>query len=201
MVTPLDLRDDPLHVISRPLVRRAAARWFAGRRSWYRWRYPSVEIDDGVVLAGRLRVRDGTRLSLRPGCVLRQSVLVEGGGSVSVGAHTRINGDCWIYARAEVSFGQRCLVSDCSVVDSDFHNTDPGRRHLPLGPEGTRPVRIGDNVWIGTRAMVLKGTTIRAGAVVGAAAVVRDDVPAGAVVVGNPAVVVRTFPTADLEDP
>jgi acetyltransferase-like isoleucine patch superfamily enzyme len=54
-------------------------------------------------------------------------------------------------------------------------------------------VRIESNVWIGLRALVLKGVHVGADSVVGAAAVVREDVPARSVVVGNPAHVVKRF--------
>ena len=53
-------------------------------------------------------------------------------------------------------------------------------------------IDIGDDVWIGARATILGGVRIGAGAIVGAGAVVTSDVPAGAVVAGNPAQVVRS---------
>ena len=52
------------------------------------------------------------------------------------------------------------------------------------------PVVIGDRVWVGTRAVILKGVSIGDGAVVAAGAVVTSDVPAGAVVGGVPARVI-----------
>jgi maltose O-acetyltransferase len=52
-------------------------------------------------------------------------------------------------------------------------------------------VVVGDNVWIGASAIVLKGVTIGENAVIGAGAVVASDVPANAVVAGNPAKLVR----------
>jgi maltose O-acetyltransferase len=55
------------------------------------------------------------------------------------------------------------------------------------GLESGRPIRIGDNVWIGGGAIVLPGVTIGDDAVIGAGSVVTRDVPAGDVVVGNPA--------------
>jgi hypothetical protein len=52
---------------------------------------------------------------------------------------------------------------------------------------------LGRNTWVGARAIVLKGTTIGDDSVVGSGSVVRGEVPAGVVVAGNPAVVVKTF--------
>ncbi|MGZ4179456.1 MAG: DapH/DapD/GlmU-related protein [Solirubrobacteraceae bacterium] len=53
------------------------------------------------------------------------------------------------------------------------------------------PVVIGDDVWIGINATILKGVAIGSGAIVAAGAVVAKDVPANALVAGNPAVIVR----------
>ncbi len=53
------------------------------------------------------------------------------------------------------------------------------------------PIIIGDNVWVGTRAVILKGVTIGGGAIVAAGAVVTKDVPPRTIVGGNPAHVIR----------
>ena len=58
---------------------------------------------------------------------------------------------------------------------------------------GVRPVRIGARVFVGARAMILKGSSIGDDAVVGAGAVVAGDIPAKAVVIGNPARVVDSL--------
>jgi acetyltransferase-like isoleucine patch superfamily enzyme len=73
------------------------------------------------------------------------------------------------------------------VLDNDFH--------VPAGDWGwasesvanARPIKIGRGVFIGARAIVLKGVTIGDRALIGAGAVVTKDVPAGYVAVGNPA--------------
>jgi maltose O-acetyltransferase len=66
--------------------------------------------------------------------------------------------------------------------------------HAPMidqGYDDPRLVTIGDDVWIGTRAIVLPGVTIGTGAIVGAGAVVTKDVPENAIVAGNPARVMK----------
>jgi acetyltransferase-like isoleucine patch superfamily enzyme len=81
------------------------------------------------------------------------------------------------------------IGSGVIIYDSDFHDLHPARRRG--GRPAMAPVEIGRNAFIGDRAIILKGVTIGADAVVGAGSVVTTDVPAGVVVAGNPARVVR----------
>jgi len=89
-----------------------------------------------------------------------------------------------------ISVGRHTLIgAECLIVDSDFHG-------LPLGenrPTRTAPVEIGENVFIGTRSIILKGVRIGDKAVIGAGSVVTADVPAGCLAAGNPACVIRSF--------
>jgi acetyltransferase-like isoleucine patch superfamily enzyme len=85
----------------------------------------------------------------------------------------------------EVMIGPHAYVCD---FDHDIHlgsGATVDRRSV------TKPVRIGDHVWIGAHVVILKGVTIGEGAVVAAGSVVTHDVPACAVVVGNPARVLK----------
>jgi len=90
-------------------------------------------------------------------------------------------------ARQEIQIGRRVTVgANCTIVDTDFHPLDAARRQSsPLDGEAA-PVIIEDDVFLGTRVLVLKGVRIGAGAVIGAGSVVTTDVPAGALAAGNP---------------
>ena len=106
------------------------------------------------------------------------------GAVIEVGEGTFVNHRTELVAHQHVRLGRDCLLAwDVLVLDSDSHSVDGGPR--------SAPVTIGDRVWIGCRATVLKGVTIGDGAVVAACSVVTGDVPAGALVAGNPARVVR----------
>jgi acetyltransferase-like isoleucine patch superfamily enzyme len=70
------------------------------------------------------------------------------------------------------------------IMDTDFHRVD-GR------PSGDAAVSIGNRVWIGVGAKILKGVTVGDGAIVAAGSVVTRDVPAATLVAGNPARVIR----------
>jgi acetyltransferase-like isoleucine patch superfamily enzyme len=110
---------------------------------------------------------------------------VGSGAKLSIGDGTFLNRNVEIIAWKDVSIGRFCQVGwDVLILDTDQHPV-PGR-----GRED-RAVRIGDNVWIGARAVILKGVSIGDQAVVGAGAIVTHDVPPGATVVGPSARVIR----------
>jgi len=80
---------------------------------------------------------------------------------------------------------------NASIVDFDFPPLTPEARAEDINAGAAAPIVIGNDVFVGMEALVLKGVTIGDGAVVGAGAVVTQDVPPRAVVAGNPAQVVR----------
>jgi acetyltransferase-like isoleucine patch superfamily enzyme len=114
--------------------------------------------------------------------------------AIKVGDRTFIGHGCTFSAGTGIVVGAGCLISTfVRIADNDGHPLDPERRRRndPLREDEARGVRIGNNVWIGAHAMVMKGVTIGDDAVVAAGAIVTHDVPPGAVVAGNPARVVK----------
>ena len=102
---------------------------------------------------------------------------------------TYINHFTMLAAAERVEIGHRCLIGPhCYITDSD-HGLLPDTP-IPDQPMTTDPVRIGDEVWIGAGAVVLKGVSIGKGAVVGAGAVVTRSVDPWAIVAGVPAKVI-----------
>ena len=114
----------------------------------------------------------------------------EGGGFIEIGPYALLCPGCRISAATGVRAGEGCMfASGVLVTDADWHGIYD--RGLSVGE--TRPVVIGDNVWIGDGAIVAKGVTIGDNSVVGAGAVVVRDIPADVIAAGNPAVVVRSL--------
>jgi acetyltransferase-like isoleucine patch superfamily enzyme len=104
---------------------------------------------------------------------------------IEIGAGSRLANGVEMIAVDLIEIGAGVLVgAGVRIVDSDFHGIAPEERML-AGRSG--PVRIADGAWLGMSSMVLKGVSIGVAAVVGAGSVVVRDVPAGAVVSGNPA--------------
>jgi maltose O-acetyltransferase len=110
---------------------------------------------------------------------------------VSIGEGSHLNNGVMIVSEGtSVSIGRRCLIGPAvQIFDSDFHALEPSERRT--APPRQAPVDIGDDVFIGASAIILKGVTVGDGSVIGAGAVVVTDVPAATVVGGNPAGPVR----------
>jgi len=108
-------------------------------------------------------------------------------GPISIGDGTFINYGASISAHASVTIGRNCLIGNYALImDGDYHDL-----HDRALPGACSPIVIEDDVWIGARAIILKGVHIGQGAVVAAGALVTSDVPARTVVGNAPAQVLR----------
>ena len=109
------------------------------------------------------------------------------GRNIHLGTGVFINMGCRFQDQGGITIGDRALIGHNTVIATLNHSMDPAHR-ADMEPV---PVVIGADVWIGSNSTILPGVTIGDGAVIGAASVVTKDVPAGMVVVGSPAKVVR----------
>ena len=112
-------------------------------------------------------------------------------GTVSIGAKTVMGQECTISAYQHVSIGRECVIADRVMLIDFDHGMVEVERPIRLQGIYKRDVRVGNNVWIGYGACILRGVTIGDNAVIGTNAVVTEDVPANAVVGGVPARVIR----------
>ena len=96
-----------------------------------------------------------------------------------------------VCAAKRVEIGEGTFVgAEAMIFDNDFHAPIGEWSWGDFAPDNPRPVIIGRGVFIGARAIILKGVTIGDRAVVGAGAVVTRDVPARSIAAGNPARIV-----------
>lgn len=116
------------------------------------------------------------------------SIEVFQGGALTLG-NGFINSDSVIACENSITIGNGATIGRfVSIYDSDFHKLYDKQGKL-MNPSA--PIVIGDHVWIGVGAIILKGVTIGNGAVVAAGSVVTRDVPPECIVAGNPAKVVK----------
>lgn len=111
------------------------------------------------------------------------------GYNIHLGQNFYANFDCVILDICPVRIGDNCMLAPGVHIYTATHPLDAQERNS--GIEYGKPVTIGHNVWIGGRAVINPGVTIGDNAVIASGAVVVKDVPANAVVGGNPAKIIK----------
>jgi acetyltransferase-like isoleucine patch superfamily enzyme len=165
------------------------------RLGWWKLRLRERLLLDGLAFIGpgcsievgrRATVELGRWSWVGHGCKIRSHE-----GSVSIGAKTVLGQECTISSFQHVSIGRECVIADRVMLIDFDHGMVEVERPIRLQGIYKRDVRVGNNVWIGYGACVLRGVTVGDNAVIGTNAVVTRDVPANAVVGGVPARLIR----------
>ena len=122
------------------------------------------------------------------------------GAEIEIGDNVGISG-ATIYARKGIYIGENtCVGGNCKILDNDFHPIDVEERLRLLndvhGGDAadlipTREIHIGKNCFLGCNSIILKGTVLGDGCVVGAGAVVSGKFEDNCVIAGNPAKVIK----------
>ncbi|MWG36006.1 sugar O-acetyltransferase [Halomarina oriensis] len=137
----------------------------------------------------RQRLLDGLFGSVGEHVSVEPPVRCDYGSNVHVGDRFFANVDCVFLDVCRIEFGDDCMLGPGVHVYTATHPLNPEER--AAGLEYGKPVTVGDDVWVGGRAVLNPGVTVGDGAMVASGAVVTEDVPPRVVVQGNPADVVR----------
>ncbi|HUB62462.1 MAG TPA: acyltransferase [Puia sp.] len=186
------------------LLDSARLRWRMVMGAYYKFfaRCRGVEFLGSCRFMGRpkFKLYPGTRVIVGKGCVffsghtdnligINRPCIVSvynPGTVVKIGENTGFSGTV-IGAFAGITIGKNVKCgANTLITDGDWHPEDP-RSGEP------KPVVIGDNVWLGVGAIVLKGAKIGENTVIGANSVVTGEIPAGVVAAGNPCRVIRAL--------
>ncbi len=163
------------------------------------------QLGTGSLLSCRIeRRKKGGVISIGEGSVISGFLITETENSrIEIGNNVFIGGKTILDCVEHIVIEDDVLISyGCLLADSDNHSLRYEIRKHDLadwrnGGEHdwsstrTKPVRLKKGVWIGARAIILKGVTIGEGAVIGAGAVVTHDIPSYTIAAGNPARVIR----------
>jgi acetyltransferase-like isoleucine patch superfamily enzyme len=142
----------------------------AGPVVWLRgWPMPDVRRGAGTIELGHVALYPGVQLHCR------------GSGHIAIGDGSFLNRHARIFAGRQVVLRRNCMVSWQTII-TDFAGLGPG--------EPFAPVVLEDEVWIGSRALILGGTRLGRGCVVAAGSVVQGEFPSGVVIAGKPAEVI-----------
>ena len=151
-------------------------------------RYNAITDGEPDLLLSLLRDLMG---SVGDGTVIMPQFTCDYGYNIRLGLNVFINYHCIFLDCAPIDIGNDVQVGPAVQLYTAQHPLEAEIRRSGL--ESARPIRIGNDVWIGGGAVILPGVTIGDRSVVGAGSVVAHSVPADCVAVGNPARVVRTL--------
>jgi acetyltransferase-like isoleucine patch superfamily enzyme len=112
-------------------------------------------------------------------------------GVVEIGDKTVMGQECTISAYQRVRIGEQCVIADRAMFIDFDHGIVEVERPIRLQGIYKRDVEVGNNVWIGYGACILRGVSVGDNSVIGTNAVVVKDVPANAIVGGVPARIIR----------
>lgn len=154
----------------------------------------SLQVHPDAVVSPDARIfpsTRGTRITIRAGARIEPFALIRcvgGTGDVDIGECSYINPYCVLYSGNGIRIGRDVLVAPgCQIVPA---NHEFARRDIPIRMQGFRPSRggvvIDDDAWIGANAVLLDGTHVGRGAIIGAGSVVSGTVPAYEIWGGNP---------------
>lgn len=175
-------------------------------RLWWHARRVGARISSSAIIRGSAHIEIGAgarigrqvELNARQGsiCLGAQAsigpfTLIEArGGRIKIGDRTGIGPFCVLYGHGNLEIGTDCMIASHVVCIPENHRYE--RIDVPMRLQGgtQRGIRIGDDVWLATRVVVLDGVSIGNGAIIGAGAVVTRDIPPYAIAYGVPARVV-----------
>ena len=147
--------------------------------------YPHLKCDK----TARLVIHMINTYSFGKNCSLAPNVSV--GSYFKMGDYSYLGSDCNVssYKECPVKIGKCCSIANRVQIAPTQHSLDGISTYSVTKSKGG--VKIGDNVWVGTNALIMDGVTIGDNAVIAACAVVTHDVPANAIVGGIPAKLIR----------
>lgn len=169
--------------------------WRSVRRAFYtRWysrqlgqSSAQLDISGPCVIHGGGQYRVGRGVSIRATARQPVELYCKSGGVLTLRDGSFLNQGVHLACCQAIEIGEQCLLADeVLVMDSDFHGVGEGEAK-------SAPIVLERGVWVGARAIILKGVTIGEGAAIGAGAVVTRSVPPRSLAVGNPARVVRQW--------
>jgi maltose O-acetyltransferase len=121
---------------------------------------------------------------------IEQNANFGNGNGIEIGDNSGVGVRCSI--RGPLTIGSNVMMGPEVVIITSNHNFS--RVDIPMNIQGSLPqekVIIGNDVWIGTRVIILPGVRIGNGVIIGAGSIVTKDVPDYAIVAGNPARIIR----------
>lgn len=160
----------------------------------------TVSSGNNITIYGRLFIRNYGKITLEDNVKIISSfaknpilnssftsIVTEQNAEIFIGSNTGIS-NSFFYSVDSIIIGRRVLIgAGCKIYDTDFHSIYAKNRLVDEDKGISKPVIIGDDVFIGASSIVLKGSKIGEACVIGANSVVSGNIPANQIWAGNPA--------------
>lgn len=146
----------------------------------------SQHVSECCHLEGGVTIFDSARIDCYP---IPDKPLPE----IHIGENTFINYSFTVLCAEKIIIGKNCMFASNVFVSDENHGTAINGGPYLKQPLSTKPVEIGNNVWLGEKVIVLPGVKIGDNAVIGAGSVVTHDIPKNSMAVGNPAQIIKIW--------
>ncbi len=127
--------------------------------------------------------------------IIEPDFICEMGNNISIGDNVFMNFGCIIFDMGEVTIGNNVMFGPRVGIYTTNHAFDPVERVANIVM--SKPVHIGNRVWIAADVKIVQGVTIGDNSIIGAGSVVTHDIPSGVIAAGNPCRVLRKITEQD----
>lgn len=125
----------------------------------------------------KIQISGNGSVSIQKGFSTRDNVVIHAsGGEIEIGMNTFISDGCMLNSRKKITIGNRTILGQNILMYDHDHSYRSGPEHLRSKFEES-PIKVGDDVWIGSGVIILKGATIGNRCVIGAGTIVKGNIP------------------------
>lgn len=150
-----------------------------------------AKIGAGTRISPKAIFRNHGRIRIGSGCAVGRFVEVDPqAGAITLGDNCSLHNYVSLFGEGGITIGSDCRIATGALLISSNHRFERVDTPIRLQPLSSRGITLGDDVWVGARAIVLDGVRVASGAVIGAGSVVTRDVGPMQIVAGNPARVI-----------
>lgn len=137
-----------------------------------------------VLFVKRLFKYIGQNVNIQP------NIRIEGWHNISIGKNSGLGRNCHISALSSVTIGDNVMIAEDLIIKTANHTISSSKQMINL-PMTSKPINIGNNVWIGARVIILSGVTIGENVVIAAGAVVTKSFSSNCIIGGVPAKIIK----------